>query len=605
MDAKPADFRELASKGKEAYSSGKYEAAINYYSEAIKLAPTVKELFVGRLKAYLKIGRPNEALECAMSCNLLDKSWPASYYYLGVCYKADGQINEAINAFRKGLNLDPNDERMKKELHNLEGVGISSMLGDLFSSDMFDKLRKDPETAELIKDKDLKDKLMKIRDDRSCLIDYMNDHRVAKCMQVLSGVTNDFVAKAQKAQEDQIEMYKKMEEEEKKKEEVVTELEKEVLSIKEEGTTFYKERDFENAIKKYKEARNKITEAAKSDIDDYEKKLEYRLKIDDIKKNTSIAEFIEKVQAYRNLNQLCLNISAVYLAQKNMEKSRKWAEKAIMYSDFTNASEKNKEFISRCYLRIGKCLISLGNDKDAVIELTKGRDIHVTPEIRALIRECKEREVERKRNRHVLNPDNCPALISKGNQELEKKNYYAAIQYYTEALKNDETCMEAYNNRANAYYKNGEYQRAIDDCEGIFKMSLSFADKNPKRKTGQMQIQRNIVRAFIREAKSYLALKKYHYAAQFYFKARLMEPFNSDVASDLEKLDAIVNENRREIIAKRGENMKDKIIVDLLENEEVKKCLQDLMRDPSKVGEYMAKRDMQEKLAILKCAGVI
>lgn len=598
-------YKELAGRAKEAYTAGKLEVAVNLYTQAIIKEPTVKELFVGRLKAYLKLGRGDKALEDAMSCNLLDRKWAPSYYYLGVCYKATNDLNHAADAFRKGLQIDPEDKRLKNELHALEGSGISSMLGGLFGPDMFKKLRAYPETAKMLEDREFKEKLMTIRDNPSCLIDYMNDPNIAKCLQILSGVTDQFVQRVHDMQTEQMEEYKRQEEEEKRKEEVVTELEKEVIAIKEEGTALYKAKSFEDAIKKYKEAKKKVVDVAKEEIEDYEKKLDIRMKIDDINKNTSIHDFIEVIPAYRNLNAICLNISAVYFTMKEYEKSRKWAEKAIKYSDFTKNTDKNKDFISRCYLRVGNCYIKLGNDKDAVIELTKGRDVKSTEDIRRLIRECKDREVERKKARHVLSPDNCPALISLGNNEMKNNNYEKAIEYYTEALKNDETCMEAYNDRATAYYKNGNYLLAIDDCEGIFKMSLSFAGKDAKRVTGQMQIQRNIVRAFIREGLCYQALGNYHKAVHYYFKARLMEPWNDDIQHNLETLDRLVNEHRQELIAKRQENMKDDIIKDLIEADDVKKCLEDIYKNPSRVSHYMEDRNMSEKLITLKCAGVI
>ncbi|KAM6334648.1 tetratricopeptide repeat protein 12 isoform 3-T3 [Alca torda] len=81
-----------------------------------------------------------------------------------------------------------------------------------------------------------------------------------------------------------------------------------------------------------------------------------------------------------------------------------------------------------------------------------------------LEKDAKERAKQRKRNEHLAN-----ALKEKGNDAFRKGDYVIAIQRYTEGLEKLKDKQELYTNRAQAYLKMQEYEKAIDDCEWALK----------------------------------------------------------------------------------------------------------------------------------------
>ncbi|XP_076214489.1 tetratricopeptide repeat protein 12 isoform X2 [Aptenodytes patagonicus] len=81
-----------------------------------------------------------------------------------------------------------------------------------------------------------------------------------------------------------------------------------------------------------------------------------------------------------------------------------------------------------------------------------------------LEKDAKERAKRRKRNEHLAN-----ALKEKGNDAFRKGDYVIAIQRYTEGLEKLKDKQELYTNRAQAYLKMHEYEKAIGDCEWALK----------------------------------------------------------------------------------------------------------------------------------------
>lgn len=101
-------------------------------------------------------------------------------------------------------------------------------------------------------------------------------------------------------------------------------------------------------------------------------------------------------------------------------------------------------------------------------------------------KDAKERAKQRKRNERLAN-----ALKEKGNDAFRKGDYGTAIQRYTEGLEKLKDKQELYTNRAQAYLKMHEYEKAIGDCEWALKCS------------------EKCIKAYFLMGKAHLALKHY------------------------------------------------------------------------------------------------
>ncbi|NXF35548.1 TTC12 protein, partial [Nyctibius bracteatus] len=126
-----------------------------------------------------------------------------------------------------------------------------------------------------------------------------------------------------------------------------------------------------------------------------------------------------------------------------------------------------------------------------------------------LEKDAKERAQRRKRNEHLAN-----ALKEKGNNAFRKGDYVTAIQRYTEGLEKLRDKQELYTNRAQAYLKMHEYEKAISDCEWALKCN------------------KKCIKAYFLMGKAHLALKHYSESRQCYEKILETDPQKESLFKD-------------------------------------------------------------------------
>ncbi|XP_032565637.1 tetratricopeptide repeat protein 12 isoform X1 [Chiroxiphia lanceolata] len=118
-----------------------------------------------------------------------------------------------------------------------------------------------------------------------------------------------------------------------------------------------------------------------------------------------------------------------------------------------------------------------------------------------LEKDAKERAKQRKRNEQLAN-----ALKEKGNEEFRRGDFAGAIQSYSEGLEKLRDKQELYTNRAQAYLKIQEYEKAIGDCEWALKCNGKC------------------IKAYFLMGKAHLALKHYPESRQCYEKMLQVDP---------------------------------------------------------------------------------
>ncbi|NXS99779.1 TTC12 protein, partial [Jacana jacana] len=126
-----------------------------------------------------------------------------------------------------------------------------------------------------------------------------------------------------------------------------------------------------------------------------------------------------------------------------------------------------------------------------------------------LEKDAKERAKQRKRNEHLAN-----ALKEKGNGAFRKGDYVEAIQRYTEGLEKLKDKQELYTNRAQAYLKIHEYEKAISDCEWALKCN------------------EKCIKAYFLMGKAHLALKHYSESRLCYEKILQIDPQKESLFKD-------------------------------------------------------------------------
>ncbi|KAL8173544.1 UNVERIFIED_CONTAM: hypothetical protein K2H54_006325, partial [Gekko kuhli] len=173
-------------------------------------------------------------------------------------------------------------------------------------------------------------------------------------------------------------------------------------------------------------------------------------------------------------------------------------EKAIADTEKRLGSTKEKEE-NECRHRVDRTLI---NTRPSDLPNQEGL---MNPEafMDALEKDAKERARRRKKNEALAN-----ALREQGNDAFSKGDFAAAIQKYTEGLEKQKDMSALYANRAQAYIKLQEHEKAILDCEWALRCDEKY------------------LKAFFHMGKAYLALKQYSKLAltlkscSLFFKSR-------------------------------------------------------------------------------------
>ncbi|XP_051053338.1 tetratricopeptide repeat protein 12 [Phodopus roborovskii] len=116
-------------------------------------------------------------------------------------------------------------------------------------------------------------------------------------------------------------------------------------------------------------------------------------------------------------------------------------------------------------------------------------------------KDAKER-AKRRRESRVL----ADALKEKGNEAFIKGDYEAAVLYYSEGLGKLKDMKMLYTNRAQAYIKLGDYEKALVDCDWALKCD------------------EKCTKAYFHMGKAHLALKNYNKSRECYQKIGEINP---------------------------------------------------------------------------------
>ncbi|XP_062450672.1 tetratricopeptide repeat protein 12 isoform X2 [Rhea pennata] len=178
-------------------------------------------------------------------------------------------------------------------------------------------------------------------------------------------------------------------------------------------------------------------------------------------------------------------------------------EKALAETE-KRLCEKEASEEEECKTKVNRTVI---NSRASDIEQVE--TINSDGFLAALEKDARERAKRRKRNEHLAD-----ALKEKGNDAFRKGDYVTAIQKYTEGLEKLKDKQELYTNRAQAYLKMHEYEKAISDCEWALKCN------------------EKCIKAYFQMGKAHLALKHFSESRQCYQKILEIDPQKESLFKD-------------------------------------------------------------------------
>ena len=100
-------------RGNELFKAGNFPDAIKEFDEGVKRDPNNKFLYSNRSFAYIKLMEPVRGLQDAEKCLELDPEFVKAWARKGTCHQLQKEYHKAMEAFEKGLALDPNNKECK------------------------------------------------------------------------------------------------------------------------------------------------------------------------------------------------------------------------------------------------------------------------------------------------------------------------------------------------------------------------------------------------------------------------------------------------------------------------------------------------------------
>ncbi|CAM9705204.1 unnamed protein product [Phaeothamnion confervicola] len=99
---------EYKNSGNDAFKAGKWTEAVDWYTKAIDLDPDDRVYYSNRSAAFLKLGdAKSKALKDAEKCVELAPDWVKGYSRLGAAQHALRRFELAMDTYRAGLKLEP------------------------------------------------------------------------------------------------------------------------------------------------------------------------------------------------------------------------------------------------------------------------------------------------------------------------------------------------------------------------------------------------------------------------------------------------------------------------------------------------------------------
>jgi suppressor of tumorigenicity protein 13 len=193
---------ELSEKAKDqakiAFSEGKYQEALQFYSESIQLNPNSASLVAKRAEVQLKLGNYAAAVKDCDKAIALNKNSANAYLVRGKAFAAEQQWQKAFEDVRHADQLDPDcgayellreykvkasetsgQAQEKPKEQNAGGGGFNFNFADAL---------KNPEIIGLLANPKIQGILGEVMSNPSAITKYMNDPEIAPLIQKAMGM---------------------------------------------------------------------------------------------------------------------------------------------------------------------------------------------------------------------------------------------------------------------------------------------------------------------------------------------------------------------------------------------------------------------------------
>lgn len=562
------DAATIKARGVQAFKSGDLEKAIEEFTKAIELSPDDHTLYGNTSACYYNLNKFEEALASAEKCIEVNPAWSKGYQRKGMALAGLNRIDECKEAFNKALELEPDNQQVKDALAKLDQPAPSAESENpFFNAEAMGKLMTNSKTRKFFEDTDFKNKFDFCKNNPQMFMQLMQtDPRFMTVFQVVTGIDLEKMQESELKHRQQMEELKKQkEEEDRKKKEAEEErkkkeaeealppeekdkLNKKKMAEKEKdlGNSFYKSKNFEEAISHY----DKAIELDPSELTYYTNKAAVYFEMGDYDTCIELCDKAEEVA------------KSGYYEFKKLAKA--YARKA-------NALFKQQKFDD-----------SIEYYRKALLE---NNDSSFKESMRKVEKAKKQFEDEA-----YIDPEKSEEHREAGNKLFKEGDFPAAIKEYDEGLRRDPNNVKIYSNRAYAYIKLMEFPTALKDINK------------------GLEIDENFVKLWVRKGSIHYMMKEYHKALEAYDKGLKIEPDNQELKEGKQKVMIAITqgasggEHDQERMAHA---MADPEIQALIKDFRVQSLLQEMQNDPMAAQAKLQDPFLAEAVNKLIAAGVL
>ncbi|GJN26878.1 hypothetical protein PR202_gb14844 [Eleusine coracana subsp. coracana] len=568
---------EAKAKGNAAFAAGRFEEAIQHFSDAIVLAPDNHVLYSNRSAAYASLSRYAEALADAERTVALKPDWAKGYSRLGAAHLGLGDHAKAVEAYEKGLAIEPSNEALKSGLAQARQAssprrpasGAADGIGKMFQGpELWSRIAADPTTRAYLDQPDFMQMLRQVQRNPSSLNNYLSDPRMVQVLSLMLNINlstpnngaSEPAAQSTPPPPKQQPEAKARESEPEPEPMEITEDEKEgkerkaaAQKEKEAGNAAYKKKDFETAIQHYTKA---------MELDD-----------EDVSYIT--------------------NRAAVYLEMGKYDECIKDCDKAVergreLHTDF--------KMIARALTRKGTALAKLAKlskDYDVAIEtFQKALTEHRNPDTLKKLNDA-ERAKKELEQQEYYDPKIADEEREKGNECFKEQKYPDAVKHYTEALRRNPKDPRVYSNRAACYTKLGAMPEGLKDAEKCIELDPTFS------------------KGYTRKGAIQFFMKEYDKALETYQAGLKHDPKNPELLDGVRRCVEQINKagrgelSQEELKERQARAMQDPEIQNILKDPIMQQVLTDLQENPKASQAHLKNPGVMAKIQKLVSAGIV
>jgi len=163
---------EAKERGNAAFRDGKFPEAIKEYEEAVKRHPTSPAYRNNLSAAYLKMGLFNDAKREVEKCLEIDKTYVKAWAKKGDIEFFLKEYHKAMDSYRAGLQIEPDNALCKQGIQKTIGVINSSQGPD---SERQAHAMADPEIQQILQDPVIRNVLQDLQENPSSAQKAMRD----------------------------------------------------------------------------------------------------------------------------------------------------------------------------------------------------------------------------------------------------------------------------------------------------------------------------------------------------------------------------------------------------------------------------------------------